>query len=144
MAVNPKKDLDEAPEEELETPPGTLKPVDNPIFGGDAKSLVVESDVNVHQLIDEIDERLGNRDKFQVVGHLEDDENPVSPQNPLTLYVHGGADMRTVRGAVESHDKDPNYGLTAADKRLNELREKLQSGQDLPAAELNEILRSIL
>lgn len=143
MAVNPKKDRDEAPEEP-EAFQSLLKPVDEPIFGGEAKTLVVDRDVNLHQLVEEVYERLGNREKYQVVAHLEDDEIPVSPENPLTLYVHGGADMRTVRGAVESHDKDPNYGLTDADRRLQGLREKLQSGQDLPAAELNEVLRSLL
>jgi hypothetical protein len=142
MAVNTDKG-NEAPEE-LETPSGTLKEVAEPIFGGEAKSLKVTKDVNVHQLIDEIDERLGDRDKYHVVGHLEDDGNPVSEKNPLTLYIHGGADMRTVRGVVESHDKDPNYGLSDEDKRINELKDKLKSGKDLPADELNELLRSIV
>lgn len=141
MAVNTKKD--EAPEE-LETPSGLLDEHPEPIFGGEAKSLKVTNDVNVHQLIDEIDTRLGDRERFHVVGHLEDDDNPVSEQNPLTLYVHGGADMRTVRGVVESHDKDPNYGLSDEDRRINELKGKLRSGKDLPAAELNELLRSIV
>jgi hypothetical protein len=142
MAVNTNKD-DEAPAE-LETPSGVLEAVEEPIFGGDAKSLVVTKDVNVHQLINEIDGRLGDPDKYHVVGHLEDDDNPVSEQNPLTLYVHGGADMRTVRGVVESHDKDPDYGLSDEDRRISELKSKLQSGEDLPAAELNELLRSII
>lgn len=142
MAVNAQKSQqdDESPEEAA----GRLKGVEEPIFGGEAKSLVVEKDVNVHQLMDEIDARLGDQERYHVVAHLENDEAPVSSENPLTLYVHGGADMRTVRGAVESHDKDPNYGLSDADRHLNELKEKLKSGKDLPAAELNELLRSIL
>lgn len=141
MAVKTSKD--EVPEE-LETPSGVLQEVETPIFGGEAKTLKVTSDVHVHQLMDEIDARLGNPEKFHVVGHLEHDDKPVSEQNPLTLYVYGGADMRTVRGAVESHDKDPNYGLTEEEQRLNGLKEKLRSGKDLPAAELNELLRSML
>jgi hypothetical protein len=141
MAVN--ETQDEAPEE-LETPSGVLKEVQEPVFGGEAKSLVVTKDVNVHQLVDEIDKRLGNQERYQVVGHLEDDDEPVSESNPLTLYVHGDADMRTVRGVVESHDKDPDYGLTDEEKNLNELKDKLRSGKDLPAAELNQILRSLL
>jgi hypothetical protein len=141
MAVNAEKN--EAPEE-LETPSGVLKAVETPIFGGEAKSLKVTKDVNVRQLIDEIDERLGDRKRYQVVGHLEDDDREVSEKNPLTLYVHGDADMRTVRGVVESHDKDPDYGLTDEEKDLNELRAKLKSGEDLPAGELNRLLRSIL
>jgi hypothetical protein len=94
--------------------------------------------------MDEIDTRLGNPDKFHVVGHLEHDNEPVSEKNPLILYVYGGADMRTVRGVVESHEKNPNYGLTDEERRLNELKEKLKSGKDLPAAELNQLLRSML
>jgi hypothetical protein len=140
MAV---KKADEAPEE-LETPSGVLKEVAEPIFGGEAKSMAVTKDVNVQQLVREIDDRLGDPGRYQVVGHLEDDDNPVSEKNPLTLYVHGDADMRTVRGVVESHEKDPGYGLTDEEKNLNELKERLRSGEDLPASELNQLLRSIL
>lgn len=144
MAV--KADKSKAPEE-LETPNGLLTPPkdqDEAIFGGEAKSLKVTKDVNVHQLIDEIDARLSDPQRYHVVGHLKDDDNPVSEKNPLTLYVHGDADMRTVRGVVESHDKDSDYGLTDEERGLNKLKEKLRSGEDLPAAELNRLLRSIV
>lgn len=145
MAVNAGK-TDEAPDE-LETPSGLLNPPKDhaeALFGGEAKSLVVTKDVQVHQLMAEIDERLGDRKKYHVVGHLEDDDRPVSEKNPLTLYVHGGADLRTVRGAVESHERDDHYGLSDEERRINELKDRLRSGDDLPGAELNELLRAMI
>jgi hypothetical protein len=138
MAVNTNKD------EEPEAPAALLRPVEEPIFGGEAKTLTVTKEVGIHQLVDEVDEKLGDRDRFHVVAHLEDDQNPISETNPLTLYVHGDADMRIVRGVVESHVKDEHYGLTDEEKDINELKARLKAGEDLPAAELNRLLRSIL
>jgi hypothetical protein len=144
MAVNENKGSD-APEE-LETPNGLLVPPKEgqAIFGGDAKTLKVTKDVNMDQLLHEVDARLGDPDRYHVVAYLEDFDEPVSEKNPLTLYVQGDADMRTVRGVVESHDKDEHFGLSDEERALNELKAKLKSGEDLPAAELNKLLRSIL
>lgn len=143
MAVNGKKE----PEVELETPNGG--PLDPPkpgneLFEGQAKSMKITRDVNPHQLMTEIDDRLSDRERFQVVAHLEDDDSPVSEENPLTLYIHGDADMRTVRGVVESHEKDDNYGLTDEEREINALKAKLKDGKDLPPAELNKLLRAML
>lgn len=132
---------------EMETPNGGMLAPPAPgdeVFEGQAKSLKVIKDVNVGQLMDEIDERLGDPEKYHVVGHWENDNIPVSADNPLTLFVAGGADMRTVRGAVESHVKDDHYGLSEEEREINDLKAKLKSGKDLPTADLNKLLRSIL
>lgn len=138
MAVNAKKD---SPEETvLLTPPKAGEE----LFEGQGKSYAVTKDVHPLQLIDEVYSRLGDRDKYQVVVHLEDDDNPVSEDNPLTLHLLGDIDLRTVRGVVESHVKDPDYGLDDEEKELNALAARLSSGEDLPAAELNQLLRGMI
>lgn len=144
MAVNAKKNAQD--DDEFEGAGGrlTLPAQGKELFDGEAKSLSVTKDVNVMQLIDEVDDRLGDPQRYQVVGQIEDETAEVSKANPLTLFVHGDADMRTVRGAVESHEKDENYGLSADDRKINELKKKLRSGKDLPAEELNILLRAML
>lgn len=115
------------------------------LFGGEGKFLTVTKDVHPLQLMDEVYARLGDRTKYEVVCVLEDDDNPVSEENPLVLHVMGNSvDLRTVRGVVESHEKDEHYGRTEEEKHLEELKERLRSGEDLPASELNALLRSML
>lgn len=146
MAVNGKKKGQE-PEAEFETPTGgPLRPPKEgeEIFLGEAKSLTVTKDVNIGQLLDEIDERLNDSSRYHVVAHIERDEDEVTEENPLTLYVHGDADMRTVRGVVESHVRDDSYGVSDEERTINELKDKLKAGDDLPPADLNKLLRSML
>lgn len=133
-----KQDEQDAP---LLTPP---KPGEE-IFEGKGKSYEVTKDVNPHQLIEEVYARLGNRDKYQVVAHLEDDDNPVSEKNPLTLHLLGDdVDLRTVRGVVETHEKDEHYGVSDEEKELRSLEARLADGEDLPAEDLNKVLRGII
>ena len=138
----------DGPEEEfeIEVVGGLLTPPEpgKEMFDGDVKTLRVTKDVYPVQLVDEIDDRLGDADRFQVAVHLDDDEAPVSEKNPLTLYIHGDPDMRTVRGAVESHVPNPHHGMTAGEIRVAELKDKLRSGKDLPASELSELLRATM
>ena len=98
MAVNQKKDSQEEPEEAY----GRLTPpkAGAELFGGEGKVYEVTKDVNPYQLIEEIYERLGNRDKYQVVATLEDDDAGVSESNPLVLHLFGDVDLRTVRGGI--------------------------------------------
>lgn len=142
MAVNANKEYSDAPEE----PVGLLiaPKAGQELFDGAGKSYKVTKDVRPGQLIEEIYERLGDRSKFEVVVHLEDDDAPVSESNPLTLHLLGDVDLRTVRGVVESHEKDDNFGLTVEEVKLNALRDRLASGEDLPVGELNKLLRSML
>lgn len=148
MAVNEsKKTEQDEPLVEMETPNGGMLLPPKPgqeVFEGKAKTLKVTKDVNVPQLMHEVDERLGDPDRYQVVGHWEDDLVPVSEANPLTLFVDGEADMRTVRGVVESHVKDEHWGLSDQEREINELKAKLKSGKDLPAADLNKLMRAML
>jgi hypothetical protein len=141
MAVNANKEYSDAPEE----PVGLLMPpkAGQELFDGAGKSYKVTKDVRPGQLIEEIYERLGDRSKFEVVAHLDDDA-PVSEDNPLTLHLLGDVDLRTVRGVVESHEKDENFGLSDEEAKLNVLKDRLTSGEDLPVKELNKLLRSML
>lgn len=105
-------------------------------FDGNAKSMKVTKDAHDGQLIEEVYTRLGDRDAYQVV---------ITGDGPeRVLYVLGDADMRTVRGVVESHTPDPHYGLTEQDRKVRELRERLRSGEDLPPEDLNVLLRALL
>lgn len=139
--VKTTKKADEAEQEPvLLTPPKAGEE----LFEGKGKSYEVTKDVNPRQLIEEVYERLGDRNKFEVVAHLEDDDNPVSESNPLTLHMLGDVDLRTVRGVVETHEKDDAYGMTDEERKIQELKDRLRGGEDLPAADLNQLLRSIL
>jgi len=136
--VKTSKDTDQ--DVPLLTPP---KPGEE-LFGGEGKSYKVTKDVHPFQLMEEVYARLGDRTKYEVAAHLEDDDKPVSEENPLTLHLYGDVDLRTVRGVVESHEKDEDYGLSDEEKELNALKARLASGEDLPTSELNRLLRSML
>lgn len=145
MAVKTKKGS-EAPEE-LETPSGGLLDAPEPgteVFGGEGQKLTVTKDVNAHQLMEEVYDRLGDRDKYQVAAVLEDDYAPVSEENPLVLYVLGDADMKAVEDAVEQHEKDEHWGLSEEEQKINDLKARLKDGEDLPTADLNTLLRAIV
>lgn len=145
MAV--KSDKEQAPEE-LETANGGL--LDPPqegseFFEGEGKSYTVTKDVNPVQLLHEVEEKLGDRDRFQVIVQGAKPGRKVSEENPLTIHVHGeGADMRKVRGVVESHTPDPHFGVSQEDQEVDALRKKLQGGKDLTVAELNKVVRSLI
>lgn len=132
MAVNTDK---AAPEDEatgmLVPPEGGYVP-----FDGKAKSLKISKEVHESQLIDEVYSRLGDRDAYEVV--------ITGSSGEQLLYVLGDVDMRTVRGAVESHTPDPDHGLDESEKEIRQLKERLASGEDLPSSDLNKLLRAML
>lgn len=112
-------------------------------FEGEGKTYEVTKPINPAQLIDEVYDRLANRQKYQVVIHVVDFDKEVSKDNPATIHVHpADADMRTVRGAVESHVPDPDFGMTQEQVELRDLRTRLAT-EDLTVQELNTIMRSI-
>lgn len=131
MAVNTDKD---APDEDfsgmLIPPKGGHEP-----FDGKAKSLKIGKPVHEAQLIEEVYARLGDRDAFEVV--------VTGSESEQLLYVLGDVDMRTVRGVVESHTPDPDHGLDEGEKEIRQLKERLKSGEDLPASDLNKLIRSL-
>ncbi len=114
------------------------------LFEGKGQSLGVTKDVHPLQLIDEVYSRLGDRDKYQVVAQVEDDDTLVSESNPLTLHLLGDIDLKAVEAVVEAHEKDESYGLDDGEKELRALASRLTSGEDLPAADLNKLLRGML
>lgn len=113
-------------------------------FDGEGKSLVVTKPVNAAQLIEEVYDRLGDRQRFQVVLQDSGDGQPYSESNPATLHVFpADVDMRTVRGAVESHVLDAHFGMTDEERGLNDLCARLTT-EDLSNEELNRVLRGLL
>lgn len=133
-----------APEFEEGFQGGLMKPVDNPLWGGDVASIKVTRDVNLPQLLWEIDEKLGDRTKYHVVLETSKDDQPVSAKNPLLVHVHpGDTDMRTVNSVVKAHVPDADWGKSEEQKEIEGLKARLLEG-DLALPELNKILRSIL
>lgn len=133
---------DTAPEEP--SGGGIMTPPKHPLFDGDVKSVKVTGEVNMVQLLDEIEEHLGDRERYQVLMEVENHRAPVSDENPLIVHVHPATtDMDAVLGVVNSHTADADYGKTEKDKELESLKARLAKG-DLALEDLNKILRSIV
>lgn len=106
-------------------------------FDGNARSVELAGEVSEHQLVEEVYEHLGDRDAYQVTVTGDRGEQQV-------LWVLGDADMDGVRGVVDAHVPDPDHGLDEEGRALRQLRERLASGEDLPASDLNRLLRAML
>ena len=133
---------DTAPEEPAGG--GIMTPPKQPLFDGDVKSVKVTGDVHPIQLLDEIEEHLGDRDRYQVMMELADNRAPVSAKNSLVIHVHPATtDMDAVLGVVNSHEPDADYGKTDKDKELESLKARLAEG-DLALEDLNKIVRSLV
>jgi hypothetical protein len=136
-----------APEAEpVEQAGGLMKPPPEgaALFGGDFTSLTVTQEINILQLVAEIDEQLGDPERYQVVVEPTVFGLPVSESNPLTVHVHpASVDLKVVKTVVDAHTPIPDYGKTDQDKQLDSLKERLREG-DLPLEDLNVILRSII
>lgn len=131
MAVNTGKDDEPDDLGKLVPPVGGHVP-----FDGKGKSLKVGKKINEYQLIQEVYERLGDRDAYQVV-LADGDDGPL-------VYVLGDVDMRTVRGVVESHTPDELYGLNEEERTIRQLKARLHGGEDLSESDLNKLMRAML
>lgn len=134
MAVSTDKTTDAEPEQAF----GMLTPPAEGFvpFDGKAKSMKLSGEVAHGQLVAEVYDRLGGRDDHEVTVTGEGDEQ--------TLWVLGDVDMRSIRGVVDSHTPDPHFGLTEEQQAVKQLKERLASGEDLPASDLNRLLRAML
>jgi hypothetical protein len=142
MADMTKPRGDTAPEES--SGGGIMTPPKHPAFDGDVKSVKVTGDVNTIQLLDEIEEHLGDRERYQVLMEMKDPRASVSDENPLVIHVHPATtDMEAVLGVVNSHTADADYGKTKKDKELESLKGRLAKG-DLALEDLNKIVRSLI
>lgn len=142
MADMTKNRGDAAPEEPGSGP--LMVTPKQPFFDGDVKSVKVTGDVNAIQLLDEIEDHLGNRDQYQVLMEIADHKTPVSKDNPLVIHVHpASTDMDAVLGVVNAHEPDADYGKTDKDKELESLKARLAEG-DLALEDLNKIVRSLV
>lgn len=146
MAVSRRKRVPMKKEAGTQKAGGLLKPVEpeKAFFDGDAETIRVTRDIHPGQLLHEVDTALGDPDRYHVIGHLEQDDHPVSETNPFTLHIHGGVDAQVVRDLVDSHEKDPHFGLSPEQIEIEKLKTRLRSGEDLSAAELNKVVRGIL
>jgi hypothetical protein len=123
---------------------GLMKPVANPLFDGDVASLVVTRDVHVHQLLSEIDAKLADPAKYQVIMKVRDHLGAVSEANPLTLHIHpASTDLALVQSVVDAHVPNHDHGKTEQQKEIDALKARLREG-DLALPDLNKIFRSIL
>lgn len=122
----------------------TPHPAGNAPFEGEGKSLLITKPVNVAQLLEEVYDRLGDHQKYNVVLSSELDTEDFSEAHPGTLHVHpADADMRKVRGVVESHVPDPDWGLDEEAKEIRDLKGKLADG-DLDQQQMNALLRRLV
>lgn len=116
----------------------------NAPFEGQGKTLAVTKPVNVAQLLEEVYDRLGDHQKYNVVLVSEHDTGDFSEAQPGTLHVHpADADMRKVRGVVESHVPDPDWGLDEEAREIRDLKAKLVEG-DLDQQQMNALLRRLV
>lgn len=110
---------------------------------GEGKTLTITREVNPAQLLNEVYDRLGDRQEYNVALQVQEWGLPISEANPAVLHVHPAtADMRTVRGAVDTHTPDPHYGMSEEQVELASLKARLAEG-DLGNEELNKLLRGI-
>lgn len=106
------------------------------LFEGLGTAFPLEGEVHEIQLIEEVYEHLGDRDAFEVA--------TTEVNGVKTLHVLGEADIDGVKGVVQAHSPDPDYGLSEDDKHLRQLRERLKSGEDLSPSDMNTLLRAVL
>jgi len=119
-------------------------PAGNAPFEGEGKTLAVTKPVNAAQLLEEVYDRLGDHQKYNVVLASERDPGELSEEHPGTLHVHpADADMRKVRGVVESHVPDPDWGLDEDAREIRDLKAKLAQG-DLDQQQMNVLLRRLV
>jgi hypothetical protein len=135
MAVTTAKD-----EPEDGVPQGMLTPPEEGTvpYGGKGLTLNATGDVHPYQLIEEIYQRLGERGDYEVVVTESHDGKQRS------VHVLGDADRAVVQGVIDSHDPDPDYGLSAEERRIQDLKHQLKSGADLSPQDLNTLMRAML
>lgn len=130
-------------DEEVAPTGGRLVPVESPLFDGDTVLVKVTRNVNPNQLVWEIDEKLGDRDRYQIAMEHAG-EGPISAKNPLLLHIHpADTDVKVVNAVIKAHVADEHWGRSDEEQEIVKLKERLKDG-DLALPELNKILRSII
>lgn len=107
-------------------------------FGGDGKRVEVDSKkkVNTSQLADEIQAKHGST--VNVVLNRNDDGTRVLWVKPKNV------DGRTIRGVLNSHEYDEEWGLTEEEADVRDKIQRLTNGEQLSLDELNSIIREFV
>lgn len=115
-----------------------INPLENDPFQGEGAYIDLEGDkkYNVSQLASEIEQRTGERKvSIALVKHEGQRRMWFSP---------GGMDKRTVRGAVQSHRENENWGLSQDQVEVRDLLYRLKSGQTLSVEDTTKVLKSMV
>jgi hypothetical protein len=105
-------------------------------FDRDALHLLVDKPVNDSQLKHEIDTALGT----DVSISMKDTRVPGQKRVWITPVIDEGA----IKGLVEAHERDPQWGITAMDEALISALVKLRSGATLTTKEISLVLRGMM
>jgi hypothetical protein len=111
---------------------------------GEAECVVVEieREVNVSQFTDEIETKVGH--KVQVSLTNVHPDQPIGMDNPARLYVTPVVPEKLIAEAISEHSADELYGMPAGQQERLRLAAKLEAGEELTIAEVNQALRLIL
>lgn len=129
------EDVSEAMDAPIVTTQGNV--VDHDPFG-DSKRFELEiGSVNLSQLQDEIAESAGCAVAATII--RKEDGTGV-------LWVSPGdaVDGRKVRGVINHHEPDPDYGLSEAEKGRRTLIDKVRKGTPLEPEEITQALQMLL
>lgn len=97
--------------------------------------------VNMVQLAAEVTEATGTAVALSLVGPSVATD-PVSEDNPATLYASPAVDADQLAQAVAEHVPNPTWGPTPADQAFNDIWGKLQAnpGHKMSAAEQRALI----
>jgi hypothetical protein len=103
---------------------------------GDSKQLSVDKPINVTQLQDELSEVTGMTVSLSLIW-------PEGEPKGVLHVSPGGVDGRTVVGKLRSHEPDPLYGLTEAERAQAEIMGKVRRGERLEPEEMTLALQAL-
>lgn len=131
------EDVSEAMDEPIAVVPPKEEVVETDPFGNSKRFELESGEVNLTQLQDEIAEHVGHAVSASVM--RKDDGTGV-------LWVAPGdtIDGRKVRGVINRHEPDPDYGISEPEKTRREIVAKIRRGEKLDADEVTEALRLML
>lgn len=109
----------------------------------DSAVFEVTKPIMLVQLQDEIEAKVG--ESVMVSSSQRDPDSEPSESNPLFLVVAPESlDGRSVRGVINSHIPNRDYGLSADAKENKSLVEKINAGQTLSPEEVTQALRMLI
>src|SRR5690606_13792902 len=107
----------------------------DPLEGRCRRHEVEVKEFNVSQLAEEISARTGRDVSVVILRSNTRRKLWITPRE---------IDMRKVRGAVKSHEVDPEWGLTDEDVENQRRIRRLKSGEKLSLEESNAVLRALI